>query len=132
MEGLPVPTEPVPFAPDRALRVQPLLKTMVSHFNKLLLQSAFESCKICQLPGLQGYYVPQEAVYQSEMGRVLASWLPSSTAIIPQYHTKGRSRCGLVLVPSPKHRVVLDLVASSTVQDVEEHFRYLVLFSTVP
>eukprot|EP01128_Nolandella_sp_AFSM9_P007600 TRINITY_DN421_c0_g1_i1.p1 TRINITY_DN421_c0_g1~~TRINITY_DN421_c0_g1_i1.p1 ORF type:complete len:618 (+),score=126.91 TRINITY_DN421_c0_g1_i1:76-1929(+) len=132
MEGLPVPTEPVPFTPDGALRVLPLLKTVVSHFNKLLLQSSVrESFKICQLAGLNGEYVPQEAVYQSEMERVLASWLPSSASVIPQYHTGGRSRCDLVLIPSPKHRLVLELVASSTIQDIEEHFSRALAYANV-
>lgn len=124
MDGLPIPPDPFHFTPDRALQVISLFKTVVSHFDKLILQPSIrESFKDCQLPGIPGNSAPQETVYLSEMERVLSSWLPASASVIPQYNTGGRSRCDLVVIPSPGEEMVIEFVASLPIHEIEEHFR---------
>jgi len=125
LEGLPLPRIPPPFIMNGlALDVVPLLKTALAVFNADLLRSAVrESFKISLLPGMTHLQVPQEAVYQSELERILRSWLPSSVPVIPQSNAGGRKRTDLIIAPSEKHRIVLELVASSPLESVTEHFQ---------
>lgn len=42
------------------------------------------------------------------------------------------SRCDLIVTPSPEHRLILELVASSTIHDIEEHFRLSFFVTSCP
>jgi len=77
---------------------------------------------MASLPGLQDVPIPQEAVYQSELERILRSWLPLEVIVLPQSNAGGRKRCGVIVIPHEKHKILFELVATAPIPDIVEHF----------
>ena len=126
IEGAPIPRVPPPFIVNgAALDVVSLLKTSLLAFDPSLFRNAIgASYKMASLPGLQDVPVPQEAVYQSELQRILRSWLPARVAVLPQANAGSLYCCDIVIVPHENHKILLELVASAPLADIKEHFRY--------
>lgn len=127
LEGLPVPRIPVSFIMGgEAIDVAPLVKTAIQSIDATLLRrSIHDSFKLTALPkSSPNKRVPQEAVYQSELERIFRSWLPSSVPVVPQMNAGGRKRCDIVIVPDDRHRILLEIVASTPLSVIEEHFTY--------
>jgi len=107
------------------LDVLRLLETSLKALDASYLRNATRrSFKRAALPGLQGVLVPQEAVYQSELERILRSWLPSEVVVLPQSNAGGRKRSDLIVVPSESTMILLELVASGSIPDIVDHFEY--------
>ncbi len=100
-----------------------LLKTSLSALDPTFFRNALrESYKKAALPGLMDVQVPQEAVYQSELERILRTWLPSSVTVTPQSNAGGRKRSDIIIVPSENHKILLELVATAPATNVNKHF----------
>lgn len=115
---------PPPFnASGAGLDVTSLLKTAFTAFDASYFRDAIGvSYKMASLPGLRDVPVPQEAVYQSELQRVLRSWLPSRVAVLPQSNAGGWKRCAIIVIPHETHKILLELVASAPIADIIEHY----------
>lgn len=100
-----------------------LLKASLCALDPTFFRNALrESYKKAAIPGLMDVQVPQEAVYQSELERILRTWLPSSVAVTPQSNAGGRKRSDIIIVPSENHKILLELVATAPAANINEHF----------
>lgn len=101
------------------------MKAVLAAFRPTVMRNAIgESFKISHLPGQANIQVPQEAAYQSELERVFLSWLPNWVSCTPQFNAGGRRRCDIVITPSIFHRLLLEIVASEPIANIQEHFLY--------
>ena len=99
-----------------------MMKLVLPCFNpQFMFRARRESYKMSHVPGFPVTQVPQEAAYQTELERILTTWL-AGVPVIPQQNAGGRKRCDLVVTPSQQHRIVLELVASDTIDSIKEHF----------
>ncbi len=126
VEGATTPRIPPPFdSMGTGLDVVSLLKTTISSIDPLFMRNAIRSSfKRAPLPGFRSVKVPQEAVYQSELERILRTWLPADVKVIPQSNAGGRKRSDIILVPDEEHKILLELVASQPIADIIDHFGY--------
>jgi hypothetical protein len=118
MKGRPVPKIPVPYDDGGFLKVGSLLKTSLQHFDRNFVRDSMRS----SFKMVYRKKVPQEAAYHAELQRILGSWLLGDVGVISEHNITGRKRCDIVLVPSPDQRIVVEIVVSETVQNIEEHF----------
>ncbi len=125
-DSAPTPQIPPPFdSMGTGLAVVPLLRTTLASIDPLFMRNAIRSSfKRAVLPGFRRVKVPQEAVYQSELERILRSWLPADVKVIPQSNAGGRKRSDIILVPDEEHKILLELVASQPIADIINHFGY--------
>ncbi|KAG8831274.1 hypothetical protein FRC17_003392 [Serendipita sp. 399] len=122
---------PPPRRDNHSLDVKRTLIESLRFFDKELMANApyrsYKSAKVI-VHGVMGTSVPRESVYDTEYMRVLATWFNASYgfAVTGQAHlVEGRSHryCDIVITGPEKPTVVLELLATGTLADIEEHLK---------
>ncbi|KAF9172172.1 hypothetical protein BGX20_006216 [Mortierella sp. AD010] len=119
--------------------------TAASYFNKDVLRMApirtFKEAKIGTVGGKSRMDVPQESVYQGELGRILSDWLSTcGLEVTAQWHVSCEGQnsriqhryCNIIITSSrnPRHRMtILELLPSGTKAELEEHYSRALMYA---
>lgn len=107
-----------------------MLREATKLFSKDLIDGAsIKSFKMAKglVDGSRQRNVPRESVYDSELMRILSTWLPTqdSYMITGQWHTKadttGKPRYCDIVIEKNKFKVVLELIASEDAAKMDGH-----------
>jgi len=79
------------------------------------------------MPGTIGLQVPQEAVYHTELYRILRAWLPDDVSISSEVNVKesGRDRCDLGVQVTKTYKILLEIVANEPIEGVKKKFEQM-------
>ncbi|CAB4442950.1 unnamed protein product [Rhizophagus irregularis] len=134
------PSTEVPKRTDHSIDMLRALSDAVRVFDKENIElAALHSYKTAQVPvgGCSNVLVPRESVYQQQLAGTFTNWISSiGFEVMSQYHItkrKNHSYSDLVITaPSSwpgKPTVILELLATSTQKELDEHFERTLKYS---
>jgi hypothetical protein len=124
-----VPKEPVPLDKSKRVVVAKLIETVLKNFDPELMNDDRLSKKTLA-PRSDIENAPQEDVYQTELLSVFKKWFPRHIRVLSQPiamtergQKPGRPRHSDILIELRQQKILLELVAHTDVEGVEEHIR---------
>ncbi|PKC07098.1 hypothetical protein RhiirA5_418669 [Rhizophagus irregularis] len=128
------PTCAVPLKKNDTLDILKILQTAIRFFDKDIISNAFiKSFKVAStlyVDGQKETQVPQENVYNTELIRILVNWLVRNNGfeVTGQWHMveshakKHVHTYSDIVITTQRQRIVLELLATATKEDLDEHF----------
>ncbi|CAB4378615.1 unnamed protein product [Rhizophagus irregularis] len=129
------PTVKVPKTSDGFLKILDVLIEAVRCFDKTIIRNAFyRSFKtaLVKVDGCRNVKVPRESVYDTELIRILVNWIvkDNNFEVNGQCHLidhagndeKDKHYFSDIIIVTSKQKVVLELLASATKNELNEHF----------
>ncbi|PKY53660.1 hypothetical protein RhiirA4_499407 [Rhizophagus irregularis] len=132
------PTCAVPLKEDDTLDILKILQTAIQFFDKDIISNAFiRSFKVAStlyVDGQKEKQVPQENVYDTELNRILVNWL-NIFEVTGQWHmVKSHAKKHVhtysdIVITTKRQRIVLELLATATKEDLDEHFERVLKYA---
>ncbi|CAG8517732.1 10350_t:CDS:2 [Paraglomus occultum] len=129
------PTVAVPETRDGFLDIINILKTVVQFFDQDIISRAFyrsfKTARDVYVNGQKNKRVPRESTYDTEMNRILINWISKQRnfEVTSQWHLveycvneKDKHTYSDIVVKTPSQTVVLELLATATRTQLDEHF----------
>ncbi|PKC14323.1 hypothetical protein RhiirA5_371546 [Rhizophagus irregularis] len=136
------PTVPVPQTHEGSLKIIDTLIEAVRCFDKTIIHNAFKRSFKKALVEVDGYLhtkVPRESVYDTELYRILVNWIVNECnfVVTGQHHLidhvdndeKGKHYYSDITIMSEDQTVVLELLASATKNELNEHFERILNYA---
>ncbi|PKB99271.1 hypothetical protein RhiirA5_462251 [Rhizophagus irregularis] len=129
-----LPTISVPRTKDNFLKTLDILREAIRCFDKNIISNAYNrSFKTALVPvdSCRNVAVPRESVYDNELNRILTNWIAKECdfQVTGQWHLidhagndqKDKHYYSDIVIVTPKQTVVLELLATPTKNELEEH-----------
>ncbi|CAG8476304.1 9298_t:CDS:2 [Funneliformis mosseae] len=129
------PTVAVPEKCDGFLDIVNVLKTVVHFFDQDIISRAFyrsfKTARDVYVNGQKDKRVPRESTYDTEMNRVLINWISKQRnfEVTCLWHfveycanEKNKHTYSDIVIKTPRQTVVLELLATATRTQLNEHF----------
>ncbi|KAF9404443.1 hypothetical protein BGZ76_006973 [Entomortierella beljakovae] len=115
-----------PLTPTYSLDIFEILKTTLTFFDQeLIAYTRTKASKVARTVHVDGglnSLVPRESVYDTEMMRILANWLPQNGYRVIGQHHVGKKYCDITIKDKLKGlTVAIELVVTESPKIVQEH-----------
>jgi hypothetical protein len=129
------PAVPVPQIYEGSLKILDALIEAIRCFDKTIIRNAFNrsfKTALVKVDGCHNVKVPRESVYDTELNRILVNWIVKECnfEVTGQWHLidhvdndeKDKHYYSDITIMSQHQKVVLELLASATKNELNKHF----------